>query len=272
MHAEVEQTAIRRSGGEEPWGSEGAGPEASHCRERSTARWAPRCTGPLYRPSVRRAAPPCHVPPAAPPAAVSVAWYCHRPAVARPSAPATKHTTWFHYHTVGNLSGNELTSNLSGNIRPQSSQLAEPLWTDSSISSGISVREQISASKWKKKKSSGRERMVEHSPKSPRKRGKSQQTLELWESKPYRRRGSGSGDGQIMGTVKIRRPDSFCVVQLWCGARRCADFGCRSLEWCYYRSRQSYFLCARLLPHCGTAYVASQLSTAAQQSLASATL
>ena len=30
----------------------------------------------------------------------------------------------------GNLSGNELTRNLSQNIRPQSSQLAEPLWTD----------------------------------------------------------------------------------------------------------------------------------------------
>ena len=32
--------------------------------------------------------------------------------------------------SVGNLSGNELTRNLSENIRPQSSQLAEPLWTD----------------------------------------------------------------------------------------------------------------------------------------------
>ena len=38
----------------------------------------------------------------------------------------------------GNLSGNELTRNLSGNIRPQSSPLAEPLWA------GISMREQIS--------------------------------------------------------------------------------------------------------------------------------
>ena len=40
----------------------------------------------------------------------------------------------------GNLSGNELTRILSGNIRPQSSQLAEPLWTDPGIKSGISVR------------------------------------------------------------------------------------------------------------------------------------
>ena len=41
---------------------------------------------------------------------------------------------WADYAAVqaycGNLSGNELTRNLSGNIRPLSSQLAEPLWTD----------------------------------------------------------------------------------------------------------------------------------------------
>ena len=30
----------------------------------------------------------------------------------------------------GNLFGNELTQYLSGNIQPQSSQLAEQLWTD----------------------------------------------------------------------------------------------------------------------------------------------
>ena len=44
----------------------------------------------------------------------------------------------------GNLSGNELTRNSSRNTRPQSSQLAEPLWTDPSLKSGISVRELIS--------------------------------------------------------------------------------------------------------------------------------
>ena len=32
----------------------------------------------------------------------------------------------------------------SGNTRPQSSQLAEPLWTDPGLKSGISVRELIS--------------------------------------------------------------------------------------------------------------------------------
>ena len=42
-----------------------------------------------------------------------------------------------------NLSGNELTRNLSGNIWPLSPQLAEPLWTDPCINSGISVRELV---------------------------------------------------------------------------------------------------------------------------------
>ena len=46
-------------------------------------------------------------------------------------------------HSVGNLSGNKLTRNLSGNIQPQSSQFAEPLWTDSGIKTGISMRELI---------------------------------------------------------------------------------------------------------------------------------
>ena len=36
--------------------------------------------------------------------------------------------------------------NLSGNIRLQSSQLAEPLWTDPGIKNGNSVRELISTS------------------------------------------------------------------------------------------------------------------------------
>ena len=36
-----------------------------------------------------------------------------------------------------NLSGNELTRNSSGNTQSQSSQLAEPLWTDPGLKSGI---------------------------------------------------------------------------------------------------------------------------------------
>ena len=45
---------------------------------------------------------------------------------------------------------------MSGNLRPQLSQIAEPLWTDSCIKSGFSVRELIST---------GGESMVKHSPK-----------------------------------------------------------------------------------------------------------
>ena len=47
-------------------------------------------------------------------------------------------------HSCENRSGNELTRNSPGNTQPQSSQLAEPLWTDPGIKSGISVRELIS--------------------------------------------------------------------------------------------------------------------------------
>ena len=52
-------------------------------------------------------------------------------------------------HSVGTYPENEVTCNLSGNIRPQSSQLAEPLWTDPDIKSAFSARELISTSnKW----------------------------------------------------------------------------------------------------------------------------
>ena len=37
--------------------------------------------------------------------------------------------------------GNELTCNSSGSTQPQLSQLAEPLWTDPGVKSGISVPE-----------------------------------------------------------------------------------------------------------------------------------
>ena len=49
-------------------------------------------------------------------------------------------------HSVGTYQGNEHTLvNSSGNTRPPSSQLAEQLWTDPGVNSGISVRELISA-------------------------------------------------------------------------------------------------------------------------------
>ena len=70
-----------------------------------------------------------------------------------------------------NLSGNELSRNLSGNIRPQSSQLSEPLWTDPGINSGISVREIISTSK--KKKNAQAENDWSNISQNPLKQGKS---------------------------------------------------------------------------------------------------
>ena len=44
----------------------------------------------------------------------------------------------------GNLSRHELTCNLQGNTRARSSQLAEPLWTNPGLKSGISVCKLIS--------------------------------------------------------------------------------------------------------------------------------
>ena len=71
-----------------------------------------------------------------------------------------KTSEWADYAAVQaqcwNLSGNELTRNLSGNFRPRSSQLAEPLWIDPGMKSGISVRELIFTSK-KKKSQAGSE-------------------------------------------------------------------------------------------------------------------
>ena len=66
--------------------------------------------------------------------------------------------------SCGNLSGNKPTRNSSGNTRSQSSQLAEPLWTDPGLKSGINLHKLISTLK-KKEKSAGGEWTVEHSPK-----------------------------------------------------------------------------------------------------------
>ena len=52
----------------------------------------------------------------------------------------------------GNLLGNELTRNSSGNARSQSSQLAEPLWIDPGLKSGFSVHELISTLKKKRRR------------------------------------------------------------------------------------------------------------------------
>ena len=54
-----------------------------------------------------------------------------------------------------------------GNTRSQSSQRAEPLWTDPGLKSGISLREQISTlKKKKKKKSAGGNELSNSLPKS----------------------------------------------------------------------------------------------------------
>ena len=59
-------------------------------------------------------------------------------------SPTPTKSEWADYAAVqawcGNLSGNELACNSSANKRSQSSQLAEPLWTDPGLKSGISVR------------------------------------------------------------------------------------------------------------------------------------
>ena len=74
----------------------------------------------------------------------------------------------------GNLSGNELTRNSSGNTRSQSSQLAEALWTDPGLKSGISLRELISTlNKQTNKKKCGREMNCGTFSRNPRTRGKS---------------------------------------------------------------------------------------------------
>ena len=55
-------------------------------------------------------------------------------------------------HSAGTYQENELTRNLSEDTRPQSSQLAEQLWTNPGLKSGISVRELICTKKKKKKR------------------------------------------------------------------------------------------------------------------------
>ena len=55
-------------------------------------------------------------------------------------------------HSVGTHPENELTRNLSGSIRQQSSQLVKLLWTDPSTKSRASALELISNQKKKKKR------------------------------------------------------------------------------------------------------------------------
>ena len=52
----------------------------------------------------------------------------------------------------GTHRGNELPRNSLGNNRPQSSLLAEPLWTDPGLKSGTDRRERISSKKKRKER------------------------------------------------------------------------------------------------------------------------
>ena len=84
-------------------------------------------------------------------------------------------------HNVGTYQGFELTGNTSGNTWPQSSQLAEPLWTDPGIKNGISVREQISPPPKKKKEEEKKRRQGMNDrtfSQNPCKRGKSHQSYD----------------------------------------------------------------------------------------------
>ena len=85
---------------------------------------------------------------------------------------------WADYAAVqaecGILSGNELTHNSSRNTRSQTPLLAEPLWTDPGLKSGISVCELISTSKQTNKQKQHRQGMNGQTfSQNPRKQGKS---------------------------------------------------------------------------------------------------
>ena len=79
-------------------------------------------------------------------------WQTHTPLTQRSRSGLTMPLSG---HSVGTLSGNELTCNSSENTRPQSSQLAEPLWTNPGVKRGISMRKLISNKKRKKKSAGG---------------------------------------------------------------------------------------------------------------------
>ena len=72
----------------------------------------------------------------------------------------------------GNLSRSELTHKLSGIIRPQLSQFAEPLWIDPCLKSGISVRELISTLKTRRKEVQAGNKLWNILPKSSQARKK----------------------------------------------------------------------------------------------------
>ena len=64
-------------------------------------------------------------------------------------------------HSVGTYQGNELTRNSLGKTRPQSSQLAESLWTDPDLKSGIGVRQLVSTCKRERERETEGEREID---------------------------------------------------------------------------------------------------------------
>ena len=86
---------------------------------------------------------------------------------------------WADYAAVqaecGNLSRNELTRNSSENTKLQLSQLAQLLWTDPGLKSGISLRQPISTLKKRKKEKRRRGMKCGTISQNPRTRGKSHQ-------------------------------------------------------------------------------------------------
>lgn len=74
-----------------------------------------------------------------------------------------------YYYSVGTSQGNKLIRSCSGKSQPQSSYLAEPLWTYPGLKSGIGVRELISSLK----KYTGGDGSTKNRPPDSRMRGKS---------------------------------------------------------------------------------------------------
>ena len=72
------------------------------------------------------------------------------------------------------LSGNELINNLPGNTQPQLSQLAEPLWTDPGLKSGISARANLHTHTHTQKKAQAGNEWLNIPPKSSQVRKKPQ--------------------------------------------------------------------------------------------------
>ena len=109
-----------------------------------------------------------------------MSWNCCKP----PAVQRSSNLAWLYFGWLHRLRmiivwwepiRNELTRNLSGNIQPQSSQLAEPLWSNPGIKSGIIVCELISTLK-KKCRRGINGRIFSY---NPRKRGKSHHQV-IW--------------------------------------------------------------------------------------------